>query len=652
MTRRRPSPTPAALALAACASLAVAAPASADDALVERVFDEMSGSVRAGWRFLRNEGDGRFLEDARTSEGGQIFEAELRGDSTDTDTPAWFELGAHGVGDDEQSYRFAFGKRGLWDLSLGHDRDDYSYRATGDGDPYDTRRERSNLRFRLTPTNRVTVRVDWDRNLRRGDAWVGADTDLREPTRPQGVDPDIVQEHRPLRQQGDRVTVGVDASFGGGFRASLAESVRVQQIDDTRLYDVPADRRGATPVREAFRRKVRSPAWTTVAKAGWTSDDRAIDVNGIFSYTRQDLDTRLHADTRGFDTRFDPMGVAQRGEFRGTTTGSNDSDRSLMQGRLEGTWRVAKDWELTGALEEESVTDDASLRLVERREYVRTDFTAGPDRRAYDARIVHRLCRSSLEAAWEVLDGLRLRGGAEYLRENLRVPTDSRTDDPFATNFSSTSWRGIAGADWEPRKDIDLSLLVKHSTNDDPHAATSAETGDELIWRGRWKASEALSMTTVWRHRGFRQQSDFDSASRSDSVSVGGAWTSGPVTVSPNVSWLFTDTRTDTKFYDYSTGSFRQQLGQVQFLTRDVTANLDVRWTIAKSARAFFTASWIGANGDYEATWGEASLGGEYDVRKNLTVGAALRTWRLNEADTSVDDYRALGFEVWMTFRF
>lgn len=645
MSARRP-------VLALVTVTAFVSAARADDETVRRVWDDMSGEVRAGWRFLEDEGDGRFLQDRSLTEGPRIFDAELRVEDATGERRGWFEAEAHGVGDPEQSYRVRGGERGLWDLAWGFDRDDFSYRATGDPFPYDTERERTDVRFRLTPNDRVTVRLDWDRSLRRGDSWVGVDTDIRELPPPAGVDADLAQEHRPLRQQSDRLTLGVDAKLGGGFRASLSESLRVAQIDDTRLYDIPASRRGATPVREALRRDVRSPAWTTVAKAGWTSPDRAWDAQAIFSYTLQDVDGDVDGTSRGFDNSFDPSTSAPRGAFRGTTTGENEVDRDAVEARGEVTWRPAPKWEVTAAAERETIVDDASLDLVQRRRFDTPGVAPTTTVRDVDARIVNRLDRALLEAQYEVTDDLRLRVGEEYLRENLRVPTDSRGADFFPTNFSSTSWRTIAGADWEPAEALDLSLLVKWATNNEPHAVTSADVANEVSWRGRWRASDALFVTTVYRHKGFRTQDDLDSASESDSLSVGGTWTQEKLTVAPNVTYQVVDTRTDTSFFDFSSGSFRPIRDQVSFESRDLIASLDVRYALAANARAFFTATWIDSDGDYEARWDDASLGGEYDLRENVTLGAAVRSWRLDEQGATRDDYRAVGLEVWVTFRF
>lgn len=645
--------------LGAAAFLVVAAPAArADDApQIDRIWEEMSGEIRAGWRFLRGEGEGRFFQDQSLEDGPRIFDLDLRGRTLREDAAvSSIEATAHGIGEQESDYRLRLVGQDTWKLEGGYASDDFSYRSTGDPFPYDTQRTRSDLRFRYTPSNRLTVRLDWDRSVRRGDAYLAAQTLIRDSA-PPGIDADITGDRRPLSQKSDRLTLGVDAAFDGGFRVSLAESMRLLQIDDTRVYEIPRALRGATPVFEALRRDVRSPAWTTTAKAGWTSPTRTLDVQAIFSYTLQPLDSDVSGNAHGYDGAYDAGGAAPKGEFSETTTGSNDVHRDAVDARIEATWRPLRDWEFTAALAQESIVDDASLRLTKRRTYSRTVPDAVPDSittTSTDARITNRLRRASIEAEWQIRENLRLRLGDEYLEEELSSPTDTRgaeTFPPVHTDFTSTSWRATVGADWEPVDKLDLSLLLRHGGNDDPHAATSFDVADEVIFRGRWKASDDLSLTSVWRHKGFRQDSDYDSASRSDSVSVGATWTHGDLTVTPNVTYQFMDTRTDTQFYDYTVG-FTPITDQVSYVTRDVIASLDLRYAFTKTLRGFLTATWIQAGGDYDAQWDDASLGAEVDLRDNVTLGAALKSWRLDEQDLHADDYRVVGAEVWVTLRF
>jgi hypothetical protein len=636
-------------------SSVAAAPALAqdgsDEQRVERIWEEMSGEIRAGWRFLHGEEDGRFFQDQSLQDGPRLFDAVLRGETAREDAAITsIDLEAHGVGEEEQSYRAKFGRAGAWSFDGSFDLDDYSYRATGDPFPYDTRRERTDVRLRFTPSDRLTVRADWSRSLRRGDSYVSAYTTIFDPN---AVVLDAVGEHRPLSQQYDAFTVGVDAVLGGGFRFSIGETVRLTQVDDTRWYDVSdSELNGSTPVYQALRRQVRSDAWSTIAKGGWRSADGKIDVTAIADWTEQPVDSRVGGSSHGYDGAFDDAGMGPKGEFSSTTSGGNDTDRSVWNGRLESSWRPWTEWEFVASVEQESITDDASIDVTEVRTYERDDVPDWVDRDRLDARIVNRICRSSLEAEWQPLEQWTFRLGEEYLRENLRVPTDTRGNDLAPTDFSSTSWRTTAGADWEPTKDVDLSLLVRHGTNDDPATPTSAETSDEVSFRGRWKASEEISVATTYRHKGWRQDTALDSASRADSVSVAPTWTRDALSVTPNVTWQSIQTRTDTTFFEMTGGGFQQVEDQVSYRTRNLIAALDVRYDFNSAVHGFLNVAWIDARGEYTARSDQASLGAEVDLRDNLSLGAALRSWRLDEEDLHSDDYRAVGAEVWVTLRF
>jgi hypothetical protein len=637
--------TAVAVASAALAAFPAAAWAqeSADER-ADRVWEEMSGEVRAGWRFLRGEEEGRFFQDESLQDGPRIFDFVFRGATERPDASvSEFEAEAHGVGEEDQDYRLKLGRENRWSAEGGWRRDDYSYRSTGDPFPYDTRRERADFRLRITPSERLTLRLEWDRGLRRGDAFTGQDSDINFDS-PPGVEQDIVQAHRPLEQQSDRVTLGADAVLPGGFRASLAETWRLAQVEDVRTYDIPPSRRGADPVREDLRRDVRSPAWTTVAKAAWAPAGGPLDVSAIFSWTRQDAESRVTGFAQGFG--------AGLGPFVETTTGGNDTDRTWIDWRVESSWRPIEKWEFTGAFEQESIVDDASIRLTRRRTFEDPAFPPETTVDESDARITDRLLRASLEAEWEVRDDLRLRFGEEWLQEDLEVPTDSRTDEFVPTDFASTSWRSVVGTDWDARKNLTFSVLARIAQNDDPHAATSFESGDDISCRTRWKATDTLSLTSVYRHRRYRNDQELDSASRADSASLAASWTHGAFTATPNVTWQAVETWTDTTFFDTSRIGSQPLEDQVRYRTRDVIVSLDLRYEFAANLRAFLTGTLADSGGTYEARWDEASLGAEYDVRENLTFGAALRGWRLDEDGTDADDYTAQGVEVWLTFRF
>lgn len=649
----------AALAAAGAVAILSPAPARADDepasgggADVDRLWSELEGEIRAGWRFLDDEEDGRFLEDHALRAGPLLFDLTARG--TTSDDRLWFEefeVDAHGIGDEEQDARAALRKPGVLDLRGGWMRDDFSYRATGDPFPYDTVRERYDFRARWTPSRRVAVRLEWDRSRRTGDAYTSQQSFYREPPSPPGVDDQLVLDHRPLDQQSDTLSLGVDLD-ADGWRFTVEESVTLAQIDDRRDYDVPASLRGPSPLSESFRRDVRSTAWTTLGKVSRGFFDDALELNGIVAWTKAPTESDVDSTSEGYEPGFDPGGIAPRGSFQATTSGENEIDRENVQVRVESIWRAAEDVEIVGAFEKDDTWDDAELRLEERRVYDRPDLGPETTVTSYDARITDRNWRASLEGSWDVTEDVRLRLGEEYLRQQLESPTDTRGDDLAPTDFESAAWRTLAGIDVEPVDRLDLSLLTRFGQNDDPHAAPSPERAEEITFRGRWRADDALTLTTAYRHIGYTHSDDYDASSRTDSGTVAATWTSDRWTVAPTVTYQVADTRTDTTYYATSGGSFSRIDDQVSFATRDLIVSLDVEYAFTRNLRGFLRGTRIEGRGDVEESWDEFELGAEHDLDETFSVGASLRSWRFDEHDATVDDYRVLGAEVWVTLRF
>ncbi len=643
-----------AAALAFGALLALQANGVADDAAAPAPADPeeptLEGSVTLGWRFIGGEGEGRFPQDEGLKDGPRLFGLEfLRVDPSPTAGIEQIEGSANGVGDPNTDYQLALRRLGVFEVEGGHRRDDYSYRATGDPWPYDTVRERSFVHTRWTPSRNLALRLDWNRSTRRGDAFTSADTDIREVPPPAGVDEDIVRDHRPLDQQWDDLTFGLDYAVDI-WRFGVTETVRLTQIDDERQYDVPPSRRGADPLREYLRRQVRARSFTTVAKAGASLLDETLDVTLFVTHTRHPLHSRISGNARGFDNAFE--GADRRGAFASTLDGENDLRRSATTWRVESAWRPHGDWEVSLSGESDDTIDDASLELTESRNYSRPDVDPSTRRREVEARITDRNTRWSADATWDVTDDLRLRAGEQYLRQDLRVPTDSHFGSLTPTDFTSHAWRTTAGIDVDPLDRLSLSLLAHRTTNDDPHTTPVLERGDDFTFRARWKPVDTVAATAVWRRTGFSQTDDFDSATRTDSVNAAVAWTHGPWSVRPSVTWQEYLTRSNTSFFELTGVSFQRMRDTVKFEGETVTPSIDVRYEITKSARAFATATRVGARGDYVAHWLEASVGAEYDVRKDVTLGLTLRAWRLDEEDARRDDYSAEAAEATVTYRF
>ncbi|MCG3134679.1 MAG: hypothetical protein HMLKMBBP_02000 [Planctomycetes bacterium] len=646
--RRAPLLLLAMSAAAARAGDAVPSDAAPPDA--ESFWDRVEGEIRAGFRVISGEGEGRFRQDRSLDDGPRVFDLSARAEAAEGVTSTSWEVDAHGLGESNQDARFRVSSGGF-DAQASWMRDDYEYRATGDPFPYDTLRDRSTLRFRYAPSRDWTFRLDLDRNLRRGDAYTIGYTDRREAGAPPGVDPDKVLQHRPLDQRADGATLGFDAKLGE-WRVSLSQSVRATDVDDTRSYVIPPSRRTAAPVSEDLRRDVSSDAWTTVAKAARTFFDGALDVTAIGSWTKQPTDGRISGEAEGFEPIFDTMGMAAKGEYEAVLDGGSRIRRSRVDARVESVWHATDDLDIVAAGELDETTDDARLESIERRDYDRTDV---PDETITDrvkARITDRSWRASLEGDWEVAEGLRLRVGGETLTQDVSVPVDSRGGSLLPTDYDSTSFRTILGADWKAAERLRVHVLAKLSQNDEPQSNPGPETGDDTSVRVGWYAADDLHMTATWRHKGFRVTEDFDSAARTDSAGLALGWTPEGWNIAPSFTWQTSDTRTDTTFFSTAGGGFSTVAEDVRFTSRSGIASLRVQRDLTKSLRIVFSGTRIDTGGDYEAAWDEASLGAEHDISDTVTIGVRLLSWRLDERGTNTDDYRAVGAEMSATVRF
>jgi hypothetical protein len=644
---RAPTWTLAAVALLCAAS----AHAADDDEPTGPVFE---GEVTVGWRFLDNgdKDEGRFPQDHRLSNGPRLFDLRLFG--TNLSEQAWFdeaEFTAGGIGDRDEDYRLSLSRTDVLELDGGYTREDSTYRANGDPYPANQRREHGFFNARYTPNRNLTVRLEWDRRVRSGESFMVADTDLRTNSTPPppGVDPDRVSQKRPLDSTFDVYTVGVDGA-AGDWRYGLSQSIEVNSIDDHRLYDVPPARRTGGPIREDLRRKVRSNAYTTTGRLGTTLFDDAVDVTLFASYTDLPLDTNVSGRADGFDDSF--SSGSERGQFEGTLDGGNDTTRTHTQVRGEVEWRVTEDVEVIASGEIDEVVDDASLNLTERRVYERTDVSPRTSRRDVDARITQRDDRWSIEVDADVSETVRLRVGEEYLRQDVTSPVTTHFASLLPTVSRSRTLRTMFGVDWKPESRTSLSLLARIGRNDQPQTTPVAEHSNEVVFRGRSRVRDDLTLTTVYRYKGFDNDDDFGSRTRSQSANVGATWVDGPWSVAGNATWQNLDTWSDTAFFELVGGSFTRLEDQVRYRTRDGILSLDVRRDLSPTVRVYATGTYVDSGGTYEADYQDLTVGAEWDVRDEITLGAAIRSFRLNEHDRSRDDYSVEALEITLTYRF
>ncbi len=631
----------AAAFLAACAAVAVADDADPADKKDDKPTFE--GELRIGWRLMTNEGDGRYPQDWGLKDGPRIFELNLLGTDPRQDAPIdEVEVNVAGVGDPNTDYLVAIRKRGLFDLSTGYRRDDSSYRASGDPFPYETIRERTFFHGLWTPNGNLAVRVAWDRYTRDGDAYLEVYD---------GFTFESEGQHRRFSTESDRFTFGVDYAIDV-FRFGVTETVVLADIDDVRRSKSPTD-----PSADHLDADSRVASYATTAKAGVVLLGGDLDAFLFVTRSYTPMDERMR------ETTTDDTG----GEFLSSSDGR--LERRALDCRIETSWRPHRDWEVVIAGESDDIVDEEHGTHV--------DAGAAPEPQPIDTRVTDRSRRWSADVTWDASDAWRFRLGEQYLRQELFVPTDSHFTVPNAgqhnrpTDFNSTSLRTTAGADWEASKTLSLSALVRLTSNDEPQTTPLPGQSNEYSMRARWKPTDELAVTTVAKraslansgavrlyeightpdpslgeHAG--ESTDLGSATRTTSVSQSAAYTHGPWTVSGTATYRRFDTSSDTVFGREGPLVYET----VEFDGTDLTANLDVRYAVTKEVRVFGTATRTSSRGDYTALWTDITVGGEYDVRKDVTLGLAVSTWRLNEKHGGSDDYDTYAAEMSVTYRF
>jgi hypothetical protein len=603
-----------------------AAPSTSDTPTV-------TGDVRLGWRFLRNEGDGRFRQDEGLRDGARIFDVDvLARDPRESASIDEMEARLSGIGDPWSDCLLALRRRGVFEASGGFRRDHLDYRASGDPFPYDVVRDRTFAHARWTPDRDIALRFAWDRSVRRGEAGTygfagGAINDSR-------------PQRRTISRESDRLTLGADYAVGI-WRFGLSQTAAFEHVDDSRFF--------LRPLHEGTLQRWKSQTYATTAKAGATLLDGDLDATLFVTRAR----TALAEHATGLEPG---SGAPFPFESRGRLT------REALDARFETSWRPHRDWEFTVAGESDDTVDDERALL-------RPLFAAG-NRAQPLARVADRTQRWSADATWQASKEVRLRLGEQYLREELFVPTETHfgvapgAPDVNRTNFASTDLRTTAGVDWDPWKSLSASTLAHFSSSDEPQTTAVPDRGTDWTTRIRWKPTSALTSTTVWRrtlaaHTGAvpfvrlgtssrdGETTDLDAATRASSVSESVAWTSGPWSVAGTLTYQRLDTTADTAF-----GGGELVLTTVGFRGRNVIASVDVRHELTKTLRVFADVARTSATGDYAARWINASVGAEHDLRADLTLGVTLATWRLADRDTPQDGYRVYGGEVALTYRF
>jgi hypothetical protein len=658
--------------LAAAALLALAASAPADEdaappAAPAPANDEqptLRGEIRAGFQLISHEDQGRFPQDVALKDGFRIFELDVFGTDPRRDAPVdEMELRLTGVGDANSDYLLSLKKRGSFDVSGGYRRDAYDYSAAGDPFPLDAVRERYFVHGLWTPSGDAAVRFAWDANDRRGEErsyGYGFDASNNAASQLQP---------REIEQRTDRFTLGGDYAFEM-FHFGVTQSVGIAHVDDERMFGPGA----STDL------SIRTNSYVTTGKAGVTLFDGALDTTLFVTRSRMPMDERVQRE----ESVPSPQPFA----------GDGGAERDQWNWRLETGWRPHRDWEFTFAAERDDVVEDldGTYAFVGQAVPVVLDKT--------NARVTDRSRRFSADATWDATRTLRLRLGEEYLREELFSPTDSHfrpiDEGPTShepTDLTSNSFRTTAGADWKPWSPLSLSALAHFSTNDGPQTTTVPRSSDDWTMRGKWKASDEVSTTTLWRYATGRHTggvllrdfsdpdaaanpsaaTDLSSTNRLSSVSQSVAWAWCRWAVTGTGTYRRNDTTTDSAYGWKENGATTFET--VSYSGRDVIVDLDVRYEILPTLRVFADAvrsnardhvdTKVGAGGahdSYPARRLDFSVGAEYDfgadvttdgeARKNMTAGVKFSSWRLVDGAAPQDSYRVYGVEFSIGYRF
>jgi hypothetical protein len=656
----------AAAALAAFGAAARAEDPAADAEAPEK--PKVEGDVRTGVRFLSGEGDGRFQQDVGYEDGPRLFSANLLATQLGGKTPIdEAEVHLDGVGDRNSDYLMSVRKRDLLDVSGGYRRDDSVFTSSGDVFPFDTLRERGFVHIDLKPSRILSFRVAWDRNKETGDADQGGFSNILQ-TPPTGSG---LTYHQALPQSlrstwsSDDFMVGANWS-PGIFRFGFTQTIRLARTeDDTSIHVVES----GEPLHEDVDQSTRHRTYATTGKAGVSLGGGKLDVTLFVTYLETPLESRADGTTHGLDPDGNPIDGAFHAE--------SDLRKKDLVWRLESAWRPHPDWELSASGERGSLVTDETVDL-------NGSATFAQDVRR-DYRITDDITRWSGDVTWDVTRQIRLRAGEQYLYEDYFDPTNSHFAELEGTSFSSASWRTTLGAEWTSKSKVwSLAATGHHTTNDEPHTTAVPDFANDWTVRARWRPESEFSGTLVWRHVATNQTgrvsyeslgqfpdpnfgdrpgdtTDLGSATRADTFSGSLAWTCDPWTVTGTASVRTFDTTSDTAYgqlvnardpNDPAATTFRRILETVGFRGNDVVANLDVRYAVTKTLRAFTNLSGTDTTGDYTARWLAGTLGAEYDLCEDLTLGASVSAWRLRQQPSGGDNYRTYGTEVWLTWRF
>ena len=582
------------------------------------------GGVEAGFRFVGGDDGGSYDQDVHLDQGFRLFAADIEGtalrDGLFADTVSFH---ARGVGDPDRRLDFRMGRNDVYNLDLHADRLDRVFSAAGELNPYESVRTSEGGRLRFRPAQRLEVTLSTERLRREGDA------DLSQVYR----DDQPFPAATVLSYDGRFHSVGVDATPGvfrvGGtwsFSRATDLSRRVLDRPDSPERDLGTYLNDSDVAHDTFAGRVGARLFKGV-----------LDLSGDGGYRTGSTETSLRDDyvvsTPG------PDGIKGNLDDEAWT----QTDRGTSSADLRGRWwrgqallRLREDWELLGWYEHRDASERGLLDHTVEAEPVGVDF-GPPVREVASSRADSSMARTGLEARWRATREWRFRGGWERIRERVH------TEEP--AEFDRGSWGpvtqvGTAGADWVPSNRFNASLLLRAASATDPGTQLSPGDARSLSLRLRAKRPDGFHGTS-WIRLKDRREGDANADSSVDSYGFlfGGANDDGffEITADRRSYTVASDT---TYVVDLVPGSVKTP-HRVRFEEDVNSAAVTFSHRVKGPLRAFTSASWSDARGDYDWVRYDASLGLGWRLSPSTELRLEARRIVFNEKERSADDYRA-----------
>lgn len=597
-------------------------PGLAIETAIGRVM-EFQGRIEAGYRWVSDGDEGRYTEDLNLDQGLRLFRFELEGTATGED-PSLQSLAfrASGLGDPHR--RYEIDARGADGFRARIHRDSFDYVHTGslDSRPFDTTRETTGALLRFSPADHWRVTLSTDFFTREGDATLSHH--LR-GDRPLPVAAPIDAARRDL-------AVAVDGA-SGAFRWGVSHSTGRGHDDSFRSLDRPD-----TPVDDLGTYRVDSDLVrsATAVRGGVSLWKGLADLQMVAGYSSAENDAVIRGSEQAVEWGPDGMpGTGDESAYSAESRGRSETRFRSRTLRAELTLRPADRVDVVLHAERREDTELASLDLARRDQVPPFSDPSAPwftFRQRFRSSADQD--RDGGDVVWRANDDWRFRAGVESIRERIFAGGDRRK----ASSPRTTVLTG--GADWEPSKRFDTSLLVRHAESGGTVSRLGTGTGDSITFRGRGRFDGGWTASTQVRWKA-REEDHADSRVRNDvyGLTVGRTTEKGWFTFSAFRHRY--RVASDTRFVVDLAIDPTKRLRRVHYDEVADTLALDVSRDIGGPLRLFGSGRWTHAVGDLPALGRDASLGLGWRLSPALEVMLEGRSVAWTDETGPRDAYRA-----------